>query len=292
MLEQKLDVLVGARQCDRMGLVGGTISKWLVVKEVHDFLTASSHGEWDGSRRDALSGSDDVRNDSFVVLETKHFSSTTKANHDFIAVHENTVFVAQSTNSLHVSRRHDQHTTSTNNRLQHDGSNVLWSFVEDLLLQHSQSTVNLFGLVVTSVVEKERERIEGLDKAWHFIGTIPATKVSRSGPSSTGSSMVGSVPTNHLLLTRESPRHHNASLIGLRTRRWKDSSSQITRKNLCHELIDPCPHFGNTNPTVDKGQLTHLIGSRFHDGLGYIVTEVGTDCLGRPVEVPLASGIE
>mmetsp|Transcript_19748 Transcript_19748/g.48518 ORF Transcript_19748/g.48518 Transcript_19748/m.48518 type:complete len:301 (+) Transcript_19748:61-963(+) len=138
LFDQILDILVGNGHGNRMGLVSGSPAEWLVFEKVHNFFATGSHGHGDGSGRNSLRGRDNIGHDTFVVLESKKLSSTAESDHDFINVHENTVFVAKSANSLHVAWWHDEASSSSNNRFHHDRGNIVGTFIQNLFLQHVQ----------------------------------------------------------------------------------------------------------------------------------------------------------
>mmetsp|Transcript_22651 Transcript_22651/g.64125 ORF Transcript_22651/g.64125 Transcript_22651/m.64125 type:complete len:551 (+) Transcript_22651:551-2203(+) len=290
LLQQVLDVLVGDCHGDRVRLVGGSVPERLILKEVHDFLAAGSHGERDGGGRNPLGAADDVRHDAVVVLEPEELSGAAESDHDFVDVHEDAVLVAECTNTLHVPLGHDEAAAGPDDALHHDGCDVVGPFVQNLLLKHVERGLHalLFGGVVASVLEEERERIERLDEARDVVRAVPATEIAGCRARMRGGSVVGSVPADDLFAARDAPRHHDARLVGLGSRGWVDGRLQIARQDLLHELVESHPNLWNANAAVRERQLSHLLRGGLDDRLWHVVAQVGADRLRRPVQVLLA----
>lgn len=289
VLQEVLGVFVGNGHGNGVSRVGAAPSHRLVFKEVQDFFVARHHRHGDRGGRDALCAGDNVGHDSFVVLESKHFSGTSETHHDLVDVHQNSVLVAESTNTLQEPVGEDHATTGSEDTFGHDGGNVVGAFVEDLFLEHDEGGLDLlrFGGVAAAGLEKEREGIEGLDKARSFLSE-PAAGIASGGTRVSGSSVVGSVPANDLLFAGKASGHHDSGLVGLGSTAGVYRGSQISGKDFVHELVHAGFDLGLANVAVGVGQSSHLVRSGFDDGLGQVVSEIGADRLRCPVEVSVS----
>mmetsp|Transcript_23558 Transcript_23558/g.35348 ORF Transcript_23558/g.35348 Transcript_23558/m.35348 type:complete len:231 (+) Transcript_23558:259-951(+) len=153
-LEQILDVLVSTGHGYRVSLVGTAITQGLVGKEVDNLLRRSRHTERNTGTGDTLGSRDDVRNDTLIMLKAKQLARTSKAHHNLVTNHHNVVLGTHSADSLHVTWRHDQDSTGSDDALHEDASNGIRSFVQNLFLEHVEGLLHPFGLVITSVFKK------------------------------------------------------------------------------------------------------------------------------------------
>jgi len=289
VLQEILGVFVGNGHGDRVSGIGGSPSHGLVLKVIQDFLVAGNHGHWDGRRGDTLGAGDDIGHDSLVVLETKHFSGTSESHHDLIHVHQNVVLVAESTNTLQESIGENDASSSSLDGFGHDGSNIVWSLVEDLFLEHDKGRLDLFGLggIVAARLEEEWERIKGLDKVWGLLSK-PASRIASGGARVGGGAVVSTVPADNLLLASESASHHDSSLVGLGSTGWVDGSSEVSGENLVHELVHARLDLGLSHVTVDVWEVSELVLGSLNNILWQVVSKVGADSLGSPVEVSVS----
>mmetsp|Transcript_7155 Transcript_7155/g.13160 ORF Transcript_7155/g.13160 Transcript_7155/m.13160 type:complete len:252 (+) Transcript_7155:389-1144(+) len=224
VLEQVLDIFVGTRQGNWVSLISTPPSKRLVIKKCHNVTVASRHGQRNACRRNTLGSRNDIRKDTLIILKAKELSSTSKSHHDFIGMHENTIFITQCSYTLHISRWHDQTSTRPNNGFHHDGRNGIRSFIENLFFQHLQCRRHLLFTIRhgSSMIEKERKWIKGFDKSRHRVTSIPSTKVPRRSPCIRRGPMVRSIPTHDFLFSGIASRHHDSRLIGFGATGRKD----------------------------------------------------------------------
>ena len=275
VLQEVLGVLVGDRHGDGVSCVGRSPSHGLVLKVVKDFFVAGHHGHGYGGGGNTLGAGDNVGHDAIVILESEHFSGSSKAHHDLVHVHQDSVLVAESTNTLQKSIGENDATTGSLYALGHDGGNVVGSLVEDLFLEHDECGLDLFGLVgaVTTGLEKEGKWVEGLDKVGGLLSE-PASGVTGGGARVGGGTVIASVPADDLLLSGEASGHHDSCLVGLGSTAGVDGGSQVSGKNLVHELVHARLDLWLSHVTVDIGKVSKLVFGGLDDRLRKIVSQV------------------
>ena len=289
VLDQVFGVLVRDGQGDRVSSVCGSPSHGLVLEVFHDFIVGGNHGHRNSGRGNTLGAGDNVGHDTVVVLESEHLTGSSESHHDFVDMHQDSVLVAESTNTLQKSIRENDTSTGTLDGLGHDRSDIFGSFVEDGFLEHDQSGLDLFGLGggVASGLEEEWVRVEGLDEVWGLLSE-PTAGVTGGGARVGGGAVVSTVPGDNLLLAGESAGHHDSGFVGLGSTAGVDACSQVSGKNFIHELVHASLDLWLSHVSVDVRKVSKLVFGGLNNLFWEIVSKVGADGLGSPVEVSVS----
>ena len=118
-----------ASQC--MTGVGQTALQNVFFEVFGDFFGHNYAAQWNVTAVNTFSECDDIWND-IEVLPAEHFTGTTETSHNFVADHQDAVFVAQSAYAFHVTFRWDQNAVSACDGFHHDSSDVLNAFIVQL----------------------------------------------------------------------------------------------------------------------------------------------------------------
>jgi hypothetical protein len=139
--------------------------------------------------------------------------------------------------------------------LHENTGNVIRPLVQDLFLQHVERRLDSFfvGRVGPAVAEEEGEGREGLDKAGVPIGPVPAPAVTRGRPGVSRGAVVRPKEGNNLVPPGVAARHENPGLVRFGARAREDGRPQRSWQHLRHELVEPRPNFGDSDPAVDEG---------------------------------------
>ena len=118
-----------ASQC--MTTVGQTALQYMVFKIFADFFAHYYAAQWNVTAGNTFSECDDIWYD-IKVLPAEHFTGTTETSHNFVADHQDAVFVAQSANAFHVSFWWNQNAVSTCDGFHHDSCYIVCTFIMQL----------------------------------------------------------------------------------------------------------------------------------------------------------------
>ena len=115
-----------ASQC--MTTVGQAALQYMFFKVFADFFAHNYAAQWNITAGNAFCEGNDIWND-IKVLPAEHFTGTTKTSHNFIANHQDAIFVAQSAYAFHITFWRNQNAVSTSNGFHHDCCNMIGTFI-------------------------------------------------------------------------------------------------------------------------------------------------------------------
>mmetsp|Transcript_15422 Transcript_15422/g.36392 ORF Transcript_15422/g.36392 Transcript_15422/m.36392 type:complete len:348 (-) Transcript_15422:325-1368(-) len=290
LLQHVLHSLVGASQSYRMGVEGGAPANGVRHEVILDLLSDSDHGQRHEGGGEALGGSHDVRHNTFEVLEAEEMARAAETNHDLIANEQDVVLVTQSPEALHVSLGWDQDTTSTHDAFNEDGSNGLWPFSQDLVLEAGQSSL-CCRVVCGAPAEAVRLWVEELHEAvLPTLREFPA-EVARGAQGGGRGPMVGPVLCEDLVLARVQACEADSSLVCLASATGEEEACQVSRANLSQKLRKLRPDGSQPKAAVHVRQRVQLLVDPLLDYFRDRVSQIHTNCLARPVQVLLAVSI-
>src|SRR6185369_15445719 len=137
--------------------------------------------------RQTLSHRDQIRN-HFPVIDREPLSSATETRHHFICDQKYAVLVAKRTQALHVTIRRNENTVRTDNRLDDQCGDRLWSFE---LQNFFRACEHVFSCVPTSlnaVIEIRNAKHSGNARL-----RSPATRIARECQRARGATVISAI---------------------------------------------------------------------------------------------------
>jgi hypothetical protein len=284
---------------------------------IENFLFDSDSSEGSVSGSHSLGESVHIGDDTFVVLETEHFTRAAESLHDFIRDEHNSVLVAESTDSLHEAGVHLEPSISSGDRLKDDSGNFVRSFEKNLIMKSSKTSSSSFLFTVVIPVPVEWEGVHHLDETSLGVVDTPGTGITSSSKGSRSSSVVRTVARHDFRSSSELSGHVEGSLVGLstsctgliclalnefprlnislnvgkktnsETSRGEEKTVDISRRNFSENLTKSCSDVTAHCITVYKRNSVDLVGHGGLYALGHGVTEVRAHGSRTPIDVPL-----